>query len=89
MSTKQTVLYTLMIFFLLLTLVAMGAWFKSSMDLSDKNNVVYALKEKRIGLDQQLNGLSSDRKQGLGYEVDDDTDGLTKNWKRSTRKFLC
>jgi hypothetical protein len=76
MSTKQTVLYTLMIFFLVVLLVAMGAWFKSSMELNDKTNLKAALTIVENDLKRQLDGLESDRKQGLKYEVDDPQEGL-------------
>ncbi len=75
MSTKQLVLYILMVFFLVVALVTMGYWFKSSMDLNEKNSILWSLKEKRVGLEAQLQS-KTDPKVGLIPRVDDPGEGL-------------
>ena len=60
----------------LVLLVAMGAWFKSSMELNDKTNLKTALTNVENDLKRQLEGLESDRRQGLKFEVDDPQEGL-------------
>ena len=79
MSTKQATLYTLMIFFLAVLLVAMGAWFKSSLELNQKKNALEALKETNRDLKHTLEG-GADIK-GLKNEVTDPQDGLEKQAK--------
>ena len=76
MSTKQTILYTLMIFFLLVMLFAIGAWFNSSMKLAQLKNTLEAQKEINIVLNRQLNGVGDNK--GLKDIVDDKQEGIIK-----------
>src|SRR5947208_538113 len=78
MSTKQTILYTLMIFFLVMLLVSLGAWFKSSMDLNTKKNIDAALKDRGDELKTILEGGAANKKTGLKFQVDDEQEGLSK-----------
>src|SRR4051794_33584963 len=81
MSTKQLVLYILMVFFLVVMLVAMGAWFKSSMELNDKKNLLFPLHEEKIAKDNILTS-KVDPKVGLKPEVEDPQDGLNERLKK-------
>lgn len=76
MSTKQAVLYTLMIFFLILTLIGGALWFNSSMELDARHRLYDALDEQKIALGQVLNGPPVE--SGLTFKVDDPQKGLDK-----------
>ncbi|HLX64878.1 MAG TPA: BRCT domain-containing protein [Planctomycetota bacterium] len=76
MSSRQTLLYSLMIFFFVLMLVALGFWFKSSMELNEKSNLLTVLKDRAIDLDRVLKGTESNKKTGLEYQVNDEQEGL-------------
>ncbi len=74
MSTKQTILYTLMIFFLAVMLFAMGAWFNSSMKLDQLKKAFESQHEINIVLKRTLNGVGDN--PGLKEIVDDKQKGI-------------
>ncbi|MEI6234756.1 MAG: BRCT domain-containing protein [Planctomycetota bacterium] len=74
MSTKQSILYTLMIFFLAIMLVSIGMWFSASTKLASLKSDLEAKTEINIGLKRQLNGVGDTK--GLINIVDDKQEGL-------------
>ena len=78
MSTKQVVLYTLMIFFLILTLITGALWFNSSMEFDARHKLYDALEDQKIALGQILNGTPRNPESGLISQVDDPQKGLDK-----------
>lgn len=90
MSTRQTVLYSLFIFFIALMLFNLGWWLKTSTELDAKTNRIEALKDRSITLSRQLNGTTNNPMLGVKPRVEDPAEGLEKKLKDliATRETL-
>src|SRR5207244_1207005 len=76
MSTKQYVLYTLMIFFLVLTMITGILWFQSALELDSKLKQIAALKDDEVRLNIVLEGTGSNPMLGVMHQFDDPQKGV-------------
>lgn len=76
MTTKQYVLYTLMIMFLFLTMVTGILWFQSALELDAKNKQITALNDRKAALEIMIDGTPTNPMLGLKPQVEDPQKGL-------------
>jgi len=78
MSTKQSVIFTFMVIFLIGTIVALGAYFHYASELSQREKMIEILKGQRADLEYTLKGSEAAKIKGVRAVVKSPEDGLEK-----------
>jgi hypothetical protein len=81
MSTRQTIVYTLFIFFLAAMLFTIGWWLRTNMELDAKAKRYEALDDRLHALEFRLRGTTNNPMLGIVARVDDPVEGLERKLK--------